>query len=229
MMSTCYSWIQWIWNSLCGSTPARPRMTPFRREKLLYEFNTFLDENHDGVLEECDLKLAVERLCRRYSWAPDDPRAVRVKALMRDLWLSLRLHVDKDQDDKVTRMEWLSLWRGVQKNASEKTRLTYAEEKPAIPSWMKEYFHYKFLLLDVAGDGVLDEEEFVFVMTQYGAVEGVAKKSWFLMTQGRRILPQDSFYRLCEEFFLSDQPTDPGTFLAARLYFLPGEQRASEP
>lgn len=66
------------------------------------------DENHDGVLEECDLKLAAERLCRRYSWAPDDPRALRVKALMKDLWLSLRRHVDENQDDKVTRMEWVS-------------------------------------------------------------------------------------------------------------------------
>ncbi|XP_069978437.1 calexcitin-2-like [Penaeus vannamei] len=228
MVSTCHSWMQWIWDRLCGNTPARPRLTPFRREKLLYEFNTFLDENQDGVLEECDLKLAVERLCRRYSWAPDDPRALRAKALMRDLWLSLRLHVDEDQDEKVTRTEWLSLWADVQR-ASERTRLTHSKESPTIPSWMREYFHYKFLLFDVAGDGVLDEEEFVYVMAQHGAVEGVAKKSWFLMTQGRRLLRQDSFERLCEEFFLSDQPTDPGTFLAARLYFLPGEQRTGGP
>lgn len=44
----------------------------------------------------------------------------------------------------------------MQKNgASETTRLAYAGEKSTIPAWMKEYFHYKFLLLDVAGEGEL--------------------------------------------------------------------------
>ncbi|XP_042892060.1 sarcoplasmic calcium-binding proteins II, V, VI, and VII-like [Penaeus japonicus] len=235
MVSTCYKWMQWIRQCLSGSTSStRLGMTAFRREKLLYEFNTFLDENHDGVLEERDLNQAAERLCHRYRWPANDPRALRAKALMKDLWLSLRLHADEDQDDKVTRTEWLALWTGVEekwqkRTASEKTHLVTPGETPTIPSWIREYFHYKFLLFDVAGDGVLDEEEFVYVMTQYGAVEAVAKKAWFLMTQGRLLLRQDSFEQLCEEFFLSDQPTDPGTFLAARLYFLPGEQRDNEP
>lgn len=48
-----------------------------------------------------------------------------------------------------------------------------------------------------SGDGVLDEEEFVYVMAQHGAVEGVAKKSWFLMTQVRR----DAIFLLGSDVF----------------------------
>ncbi|MPC89800.1 hypothetical protein E2C01_084760 [Portunus trituberculatus] len=36
-----------------------------------------------------------------------------------------------------------------------------------------------------AGDGVLDEEEFVYIMSQHGASETDAKNAWFLMCKVR--------------------------------------------
>ncbi|XP_063861001.1 sarcoplasmic calcium-binding proteins II, V, VI, and VII-like isoform X1 [Scylla paramamosain] len=211
-------------------------VSPFRREKLLFEFNTFFDVNRDGLLEKRDFETAGERLCKRGGWLPEDPRAVRVNQLMSNLWLALRKHADRNHDEKVTRLEWLKLWEEVDHTWSavgpgENTHLreVVEEEPKRSPEWLREYFNYKFMLLDVSGDGVLDEEEFVYIMSQHGASETDAKNAWFLMCKGRRVLDQAAFEQLCEEFFLSDDPTSAGTYLGARLYFLPGEQRDMVP
>ncbi|XP_042228099.1 uncharacterized protein LOC121870368 [Homarus americanus] len=130
----------------------------------------------------------------------------------------------------------MMLWEEIEKQSrnsppEESTQLKVNPEKiiRKPPEWMRDYFYYKFMMLDAAGDGVLDEDEFVYMMTQYGASEQDAKKSWFLMAKGRRVLTREVFEELCEQFFLSDDPNDPGTYLSARLYFIPGEQRDTAP
>ncbi|XP_050738256.1 sarcoplasmic calcium-binding proteins II, V, VI, and VII-like [Eriocheir sinensis] len=232
----------WAWVCPCcpwlcpQQGPLEPTISPFRREKLLFEFNTFFDVNHDGLLEKRDLEMAAHRLCKRGAWLPDDPRAARVNKLMTNLWLALRRHADRNHDEKVTRNEWVKLWEEVEYTwhavgPAEDSHLTELQNGGGrrYPEWLREYFNYKFMLLDIAGDGVLDEEEFVYIMTQHGASDNDAKNAWFLMCKGRRVLEQAGFEELCEEFFLSDDPTSAGTYLGARLYFLPGEQRDASP
>ncbi|KAK3875799.1 hypothetical protein Pcinc_019353 [Petrolisthes cinctipes] len=196
------------------------------------------DLNHDGILEKRDLDLAVQHLCRRGRWGRNDPRTAKITKLMAGLWLSLLSHADKNADDKVTRREWLLLWEEVEQGRRKSTNQVLKEtthlnprqsDTRRIPSWIKEYFHYKFMLLDVTGDGVIDEEEYVYTMGQYGASEKNAKNAWFLMARGYRVLSYKEFEKLCEDFFLSDDPNTPGNYLSARMYFAPGQQRDESP
>lgn len=235
--------LKWV-NGIFGSPKKKPPsknlspISPFRKEKLLYEFNTFFDINGDGVLERCDLEDAAERLGQRCGWPECDERLVQLQKSMRNLWAALQCHVDVDHNDKVTRKEWVSMWEEVERKSMRRESVltnaflvesTESQTGQFYPIWMEQYFAYKFSLLDAAGDGVLDEEEYTYIMAQHDASEAQAKKAWFLFSQGQRTISPEQFHCLCEQFFLSDDPNDPGTYLAARLYFLPGQQQDTEP
>ncbi|CAL4087989.1 unnamed protein product [Meganyctiphanes norvegica] len=237
---TMLEWVKGIFGSPKKKGPPKDQspISPFRKEKLLYEFNTFFDINGDGVIERCDLEDAAERLGHRHGWPDCDERLVQVQKSMRNLWVALQSHVDVDHNNKVTRNEWVSMWEEVErKSMRRESVLTNAFLVPSseshtgqfYPVWITEYFAYKYSLLDAAGDGTLDEEEYTYVMTQHGATEAQAKKAWVLFSQGQRSISPEQFNCLCEQFLLSDDPNDPGTYLAAKLYFLPGQEPDKDP
>ncbi|GBO17404.1 hypothetical protein AVEN_127363-1, partial [Araneus ventricosus] len=82
-------------------------ISEFRKNKLLYEFNTFYDLNKDGVITESDFFMVQEYVCKLNGWAPDSEKFEMTQDLFRSIWNSLQTEADEDKDDAVTADEWV--------------------------------------------------------------------------------------------------------------------------
>ncbi|XP_043190032.1 calexcitin-2-like isoform X2 [Amphibalanus amphitrite] len=97
-------------------------------------------------------------------------------------------------------------------------------EKNPWPEWIHAYLQYRFNLYDRTGDGVIDEEEFVYVLTDFGVRERFSRQAWKMFTQGSgESLSFDFFCQLAEQYYLSNDPADAGNFLTGKLDFVAGE------
>lgn len=89
-----------------------------------------------------------------------------------------------------------------------------------LPTWLHDYLVFRFDLLDRTCNGVVDLEEYQYVLGEFGVKEKDSKACFTLFTD-HSTLPLDFqyFVRLFEEFYLSDDPTHLGNFVNGKLDF----------
>jgi len=318
------------------------RLTRFQREKLKHEFFTFFDLNNDGCLTYKDFLWAKDKICYMSGWKIDSPKYKVTEMLFHEIWESLETIADLDKDGKITKKEWLMMWKTYKKEISEKEKeqkdflrnyyrhslrihlgnstdgekktnfsaedesketaadfqyidnndddddypvqldsdeeptsfhakgmmkkvsknseesddnvqeqleerlaamsngdkssgnglkeeakedvaLDDAEEEEnycKLPKWLYKYLVFRFNLLDRVGDGVIDHEEFEYVMSEFGVSEKTARQCFNMFTiNNTRELDFDYFVSLFEEYYLSDDPSDLGNFINGRLEY----------
>merc|ERR1712012_414630 len=89
-----------------------------------------------------------------------------------------------------------------------------------LPKWLYKYLVFRFNLLDRVGDGIIDHEEFEYVLSEFGVSERTARQAFNMCTMNNtKDLDFDYFVSLFEEYYLSDDPSDLGNFINGRLEF----------
>jgi len=91
-------------------------------------------------------------------------------------------------------------------------------EESILPKWLTRYLQFRFDLLDRTGDGIIDNEEFEYVLSEFGCSERVARQAFTIVTKNKTVvLDFDYFVQLFEQFYLSDDPSDLGNFINGKL------------
>lgn len=90
-----------------------------------------------------------------------------------------------------------------------------------VPQWFENYIEYKFSLLDRAGDGILDEEEFEYTLNDaYNISPKDCQTAFRLMTKnGEMTIDKRYFRTLALQFYLSNDPSDLGNFINGKLIY----------
>ena len=78
----------------------------------------------------------------------------------------------------------------------------------------------RFDLLDRVGDGVIDAEEYEYVLSEFGIKEKDSKQAFLIFSHHLEIqIDFQYFVQLFEEYYLSDDPADLGNFVNGKLDF----------
>jgi len=216
-------------------------LSNFQRAKLLHEFRTFYDVNKDGRLQWKDFELARDQICTKSGWKPHTQKYEHCRDLFVNLWRNLQDSADSDVDCEITEAEWLSLWIRVLKakrehektcSSSKKTKSknisqskndvqSEVEDFPYIPIWFQDYIDYKFNLLDRAGDGFVDEEEFEYTLNDmFNIPPQDCRVAFCMISQNKEKKVDKAYFRLLAlEYYLSDDPSDLGNFMNGKLQY----------
>lgn len=185
----------------------------FRKKKLLCEFNTFYDLNKDGVITEEDFSQAREHVCRLNGWNSGSVKYRKAKELFDEIWRTLREDADFNSDNKVTSEEWLKVWE----KRAEADKKDSGEDAP---TWLATYMWFRFNMYDRTGDGIVDEEEFCFVLEDFGIPAKQSRQCFLMMTKnGEKQLDYEYFCQLAEEYFNSEDESALGNFITGNLSF----------
>jgi Ca2+-binding EF-hand superfamily protein len=90
-----------------------------------------------------------------------------------------------------------------------------------LPLWFENYIEYKFSLLDRAGDGVLDEEEFEYTLSDaFNISPKECQTAFRMMTKNNEVTIDRKYFRtLALQFYLSNDPGDLGNFINGKLVY----------
>jgi len=89
-----------------------------------------------------------------------------------------------------------------------------------VPDWLERYIQYKFDLLDRTGDGEIDQDEFEYVLRDFGVSPKDAKTAFLMFSENNvHKITMEYFRSLSIEYFRSDNPSDLGNFITGKLDF----------
>ena len=93
-------------------------------------------------------------------------------------------------------------------------------DETILPEWLHDYLRFRFDLLDRVGDGIIDTEEYEYVLSEFGLKEKDARQAFLMFSQHLTItIDFNYFTQLFEEYYLSDEPADLGNFVNGVLEF----------
>lgn len=199
----------------------KPELSEFQRKKLLYEFHTFFDLTRDGTLEWKDFDMARQKICDMSGWKPGSKRYIEVHELFKEIWRKLQDDGDVDFDGKISEDEWIRMWEAFNKQyLQEVSKSKDQNTATELPVWLTKYMEYKFNLLDRTGNGYVDEEEYEYVMSEFGVPPKDAKNAFLMFSQNNeKKVDLEYFKELCTEYYRSDDPSALGNFINGKLDF----------
>ncbi|PAA48453.1 hypothetical protein BOX15_Mlig012667g1 [Macrostomum lignano] len=204
-----------------GNDNSKQFMSGFQNKKVTHEFRTFFDFNKDGSLTEKDFVEAKEKICKMSGWKAGLPQYGHMETLFSEVWQNLHKSANEDGDEEISEEEWCAMWDSLfekmarDKELAEKEKREYQLE---LPDWLSRYFEYKFNLLDRTRDNEVDIEEYEYVMQDFGVKPKDARDAFKRFTEGSsKKLDKAYFLQLCRQYFISDDPEDPGNFINGKL------------
>ncbi|ESO89769.1 hypothetical protein LOTGIDRAFT_204304 [Lottia gigantea] len=184
-------------------------LTDFQKRKVMAVFTTLYDTNKDGVIEKCDFEEAAQKICSLHHWKQGGDRYKSAEKTLASIWDGLRKFADKDQDQKITKEEWLVMWEDCLKNISS---------GKGFPDWQKHYMEFMFLANDTSGDGFIDKEEYVTIYKVFGMPEENSSAAFDQLAKGTEgKISWEEFESLWTEYFTSDNPSARGNFLFGQI------------
>ncbi|XP_076438886.1 calexcitin-2-like [Babylonia areolata] len=199
-------------------------LSEFQKKKLLHEFHTYFDLNKDGALEWKDFDMAREKICQLSGWKLGTDKFLRTKELFTEIWRRLQDEGDANMDGKITAEEWVSMWQRFHKESLAEERKEKkggeGDNTNRIPDWLERYVEYKFNLYDRTGDGVIDADEFEYVLSDFGVPSKDARSCFLLFSNNNAVKVDLSYFKtLSAEYYRSDDPSALGNFITGRLDF----------
>lgn len=182
-------------------------ISEFRRKKLLYVFNVFFDVNQSGTIDRKDFELAIEKICTLRGWPTGTPQCKKTYDSMIQIWDGLRQRADSNKDGQVSVDEWSSMWD------------EYAKNPENALEWQTQYMRFMFDLEDASGDGSIDVNEFTSVCSCYGLQVSECTEAFQKMSSGNKEVSYAKFKDLWKQFFMSENPSDPGNFIFGKTSF----------
>ncbi|KAL1490764.1 hypothetical protein ABEB36_013409 [Hypothenemus hampei] len=182
-------------------------ISDFRKKKLLYVFNVFFDVNQSGTIDKKDFELAIEKICTLRGWPQGSAHYKKTYDSMIQIWDGLRQRADSNQDGQVSVEEWASMWDDYSKNPDNALE------------WQNQYQRFMFDLEDASGDGSIDIDEFTSVCSCYGLKAQECKEAFQKMSGGKSEVNWQQFQILWKQFFVSEDPSEPGNFIFGKTNF----------
>ncbi|MEU6977632.1 EF-hand domain-containing protein [Streptomyces sp. NPDC046371] len=169
----------------------------FQRDKLVDMFRAF-DADDNGYLDQRDFQALAERWRRLPRVTPGSELSVRVESLMLGWWDHLAAHVDTDGDGKVDLDELLAM----------------VDLLPTMREVVAATAETVFDAVDENGDGRISPSEHQrLVDTWHGERVDVADVFAHLDQDGDGYLSRPEFTELWIQFWISDDPAEPGNRL----------------
>lgn len=177
-------------------------VSDFRRKKLLFVFSTFLDTDKSGSVTKEDFEQAAKKIADLKGWADGDPDYEKVKESNQKVWELLQEEADGDGDGVITQDEWITMWDTIiKKQGSE------------LSEWQTENCKQMFKFIDSGNDDAIDEEEFVASYSHYGVSKEDASEAFKKAASGKDSLTLEDFQELWKQFFVSEDPEEPGNYI----------------
>jgi juvenile hormone diol kinase len=175
-------------------------LTEFQKRKIANLF-AIHDLNHDGALERSDYVEYVTRISAESGLGPGSAKYEELLSRFLGFWDMLRQAADQNHDNRVTKREWFALFE--QLLAS-----------PAAVDKMRPIGEAVFAMLDRNGDGNITLDEYKWLYSSGALDPRLAADSFKRLDTDRdgRITTSELSMRLFE-FFMSDDPNAPGTWL----------------
>ncbi|WP_432085471.1 MULTISPECIES: EF-hand domain-containing protein [unclassified Streptomyces] len=169
----------------------------FQRDKLVGMFRAF-DADDNGYLDQGDFRALAERWRALPRVRPDSELAARVDALMLGWWDHLAAHVDTDGDGRIDLDELLAM----------------VDLLPTMREVVAATAETVFDAVDENGDGRISPAEHRrLVDTWHGGSVDVADVFGLLDQDGDGYLSRPEFTELWVQFWISDDPAEPGNQL----------------
>ncbi|MEW1905044.1 MULTISPECIES: EF-hand domain-containing protein [unclassified Streptomyces] len=173
----------------------------FQRDKLVGMFRAF-DADDNGYLDQGDFRALAERWRALPRVRPDSELAARVDALMLGWWDHLAAHVDTDGDGRIDLDELLAM----------------VDLLPTMREVVAATAETVFDAVDENGDGRISPAEHQrLVDTWHGGRVDVADVFYLLDQDGDGYLSRPEFTELWVQFWISDDPAEPGNQLCGTV------------
>lgn len=177
-------------------------LSDFQKKKYLHVFGKFYDLNADGCVDWKDFEVDLEKLTTALKWDIKSPQRAKAEGALKTIWEGLRKSADKNQDDQISKDEWLKMWGECAK--------THKVDGP-LPDWVAQYMQFMFAANDGNGDDVIDVDEYTALFTKYGLAEADCKTAFNTITDNGKIsLTIGEYEKLWKEYFYSTDPKSRG-------------------
>ncbi|XP_050399779.1 calexcitin-2 isoform X2 [Patella vulgata] len=197
----------------------KPELSEFQKKKLMHEFHTFFDLNKDGKLEWKDFDLARQRVCELSGWKVGTEKYMQTQDIFIEIWRKLQDDGDSNCDGVITTDEWIRMWESFNDECMKKTEKD-VDAASLVPTWLEKYILYKFNLYDRTGDGVIDLEEYEYVLSDFGVPAKDARAAYLMFSENyNKKIDIDYFRILSAEYFRSNDPGALGNFITGKLTF----------
>jgi len=182
----------------------------FQIRKLTHLFHA-QDTNGDGALQWEDFRAQAIRLCEIQGAGADSPTFALVQRRMMVCWQELADWADANRDGQIQLSEYLGFY-GMLIDTSVGTTL----RRP--PSWLGAIAEDLFDLCDLDGDGYIGPSELSAFLRAYGTDEARAAALFSTLDRdGDGQINRDEARLIAWEFFIGDDPTQPGNYIFGDL------------
>jgi|KBSSwiStaDraftv2_1062776.scaffolds.fasta_scaffold36821_1 Ca2+-binding EF-hand superfamily protein len=175
-------------------------LSEFQKRKLTNLFNIH-DLNHDGALERSDYVEYTNRLTGKRGVPAGSPKYEELLSQLLGFWGMLEQIADRNQDKRVTLREWFACFDQLLSSPDSAQR-------------MRPIGEAVFGMLDRNNDGLVTLDEYKWLFSSGGLDSSLASDSFKKIDTDHdgRITTAELSARLFE-FFMSDKPDAPGTWL----------------
>ena len=130
---------------------------------------------------------------------------------------SMGTHLGDTEEQKTVSDNWKRF---------EEVKHSESLETTILPAWLNDYLRFRFDLLDRVGDGLIDTEEYEYVLSEFNIKEKDSRQAFLIFTHYLTVdVDFPYFVRLFEEYYLSDNPSDLGNFVNGKLDFSSEEKQ----
>src|SRR5688500_18899000 len=146
--------LRWMEQDGCLKARAQTRRDTVLTDYQKTKFDTYfrhLDRDGSGAVEWADFETVVENIRAAKGWSAEEARYQRLVEAQRDYWQKITERVDKDGDGKVSPAEFNAFHESVGRDIEEHGRP---------PAWAVALVHAYHRMLDTAGNGTIDEDEY---------------------------------------------------------------------
>ncbi len=180
------------------------------QRKKAHHYFDLIDEDDNDYIEAQDFETRADRLAKRRN-LDDGTARESLRRRVLGWWTDLCTAIDKNEDDRVSRDEWIGFWTTLQ-TAVEQAETRDNEVIKSLIESSKATFH----AMDTSGTGKITEEEYTDWLEAWGA-DGSSEAFRRLDRSDNGVLTKEDLTEATLEFYLSNDPEAPGNMLYGSL------------